>query len=79
MGEALDPESVRRVMERYFDAMRAAIEHHGGAVEKFIGDAVMAVFGVPRSTRTSASRRARGSEMRAALEALNPELDRDPG
>ena len=48
MGEALDPESLRRVMQRFFDAMRAAIERHGGTVEKFIGDAVMAVFGVPQ-------------------------------
>ena len=48
MGEALDPESLRRVMERYFDAMQAAVQQHGGVVEKFIGDAVMAVFGVPR-------------------------------
>ena len=47
MGEALDPESLRRVMDRYFDSMRAAIERHGGTVEKFIGDAVMAVFGGP--------------------------------
>ena len=80
MGEALDPESVRRVMERFFDAMRAAIEHHGGAVEKFIGDAVMAVFGVPQVHEDDALRAVRAaSEMRAALEALNPELDRDHG
>ena len=42
-----DPESTRRVMSRYFEAMRTAIESHGGSVEKFIGDAVMAVFGIP--------------------------------
>src|SRR5579872_442078 len=47
MGERLDPESLRRVMSRYFDAAKEVIERHGGAVEKFIGDAVMAVFGVP--------------------------------
>jgi class 3 adenylate cyclase/tetratricopeptide (TPR) repeat protein len=80
MGEALDPESVRRVMERYFDAMRTAIEHHGGAVEKFIGDAVMAVFGVPQVHEDHALRAVRAAnEMRAALETLNPELDRDHG
>ena len=80
MGEALDPESVRRVMERYFDAMRTAIEHHGGTVEKYIGDAVMAVFGVPQVHEDDAVRAVRAaSEMRAALEALNPELDRDHG
>ena len=80
MGEALDPESVRRVMERFFEAMRAAIEHHGGTVEKFIGDAVMAVFGVPQVHEDDALRAVRAaSEMRAALETLNPELDRDHG
>jgi class 3 adenylate cyclase len=47
MGELLDPESLRQVMRRYFDAARKVIEQHGGTVEKFIGDAVMAVFGVP--------------------------------
>jgi class 3 adenylate cyclase len=49
LGERLDPESLRRVMARYFDAMRMMIERHGGTgtVEKFIGDAVMAVLGVP--------------------------------
>ena len=48
LGEQLDPETLRRVMARYFDKMRTAIEHHGGTVEKFIGDAVMAVFGIPK-------------------------------
>ena len=42
LGERLDPESFRQVMRRYFDAARRVIEHHGGTVEKFIGDAVMA-------------------------------------
>jgi len=45
LGERLDPETVRRVMRRYFDEAQAVLEHHGGTVEKFIGDAVMAVFG----------------------------------
>ena len=47
LGERLDPESLRGVMGRYFEEMRAAVERHGGTVEKFIGDAVMAVFGIP--------------------------------
>src|SRR6266511_2939074 len=47
LGEKLDPESLRRVMARYFEAMKAVIVRHGGTVEKFIGDAVMAVCGVP--------------------------------
>ena len=47
LGERLDPESTRRVMSRLFDVVRPVLEHHGGTVEKFIGDAVMAVFGIP--------------------------------
>jgi class 3 adenylate cyclase len=47
LAERLDPEAMRRVMSRYFEEMRACLERHGGTVEKFIGDAVMAVFGVP--------------------------------
>jgi len=47
LGERLDSESLRRVMERYFTLAREVLERHGGTVEKFIGDAVMAVFGVP--------------------------------
>ncbi len=67
-------------MERFFQAMQTAIEHHGGIVEKFIGDAVMAVFGVPQVHEDDALRAVRAaSEMRAALEALNPELERDHG
>ena len=47
LGERLDPESLRSIMGRWFEAMRDVLERHGGTVEKFIGDAVMAVFGVP--------------------------------
>jgi class 3 adenylate cyclase/tetratricopeptide (TPR) repeat protein len=80
LGERLDPESLRHVMARYFEAMRATIEHHGGTVEKFIGDAVMAVFGVPVVHEDDALRAARAAtEMRAALAALNEELERDYG
>jgi class 3 adenylate cyclase/tetratricopeptide (TPR) repeat protein len=76
MGERLDPESTRRVMARYFDAMRSAIERHGGTVEKFIGDAVMAVFGVPIVHEDDALRAVRAaSDMRAALDQLNDELE----
>jgi class 3 adenylate cyclase/tetratricopeptide (TPR) repeat protein len=80
MGERLDPESTRRVMGRYFDSMRAAIERHGGTVEKFIGDAVMAVFGVPVVHEDDALRAVRAAvDMRAALEQLNEELERGWG
>ena len=78
--ERLDPETVRRVMARYFDEMRGAIERHGGTVEKFIGDAVMAVFGVPVVHEDDALRAVRAAlEMRDALAALNDELERDRG
>ena len=47
LGERQDPEQVRRVLSRYFEVARDVLERHGGTVEKFMGDAVMAVFGVP--------------------------------
>jgi class 3 adenylate cyclase/tetratricopeptide (TPR) repeat protein len=76
MGERLDPESLRRVMTRYFDEMRAVVERHGGTVEKFIGDAVMAVFGVPVLHEDDALRAVRSAvEMREALVDLNDKLD----
>src|SRR4051812_32973354 len=76
LGERLDPESVRQMIRRYFDAMRAALESHGGTVEKFIGDAVMAVFGVPVVREDDAIRAVRAAaDMRAALGQLNEELE----
>src|SRR2546428_5127068 len=76
MGERIDAESVRDLMFRYFHTMRSALERHGGTVEKFIGDAVVAVFGVPRLREDDALRAVRAAaEMREALEALNEELD----
>ena len=47
LGESIDPEALRSLLARYFERMRAIVASHGGTVEKFIGDAVMAVFGVP--------------------------------
>ena len=80
LGELLDPEALRRVMTRYFDTMKVAIEHHGGTVEKFIGDAVMAVFGIPNVHEDDALRAARAAvEMREGLLDLNKELERDHG
>jgi class 3 adenylate cyclase/tetratricopeptide (TPR) repeat protein len=77
LGERLDAESVRELMFRYFHEMRSAIERHGGTVEKFVGDAVMAVFGVPVAHEDDALRAARASiEMRAGLQTLNVELER---
>ena len=80
LGERLDPESLRDIMSRYFDEMRRAIEQHGGTVEKFIGDAVMAVFGVPTVHEDDALRAVRAaSQMREILATLNAELERDFG
>jgi predicted ATPase/class 3 adenylate cyclase len=80
LGEQLDPESVRRVMGRLFDELSAVIEQHGGTVEKFIGDAIMAVFGIPAVHEDDALRAVRSAvEMRRALETLNAELERDWG
>jgi class 3 adenylate cyclase/tetratricopeptide (TPR) repeat protein len=80
LGERLDPETLRRLMSRYFDRMKAVVERHGGVVEKFIGDAVMAVFGIPAVHEDDALRAVRAaSEMREALADLNRELERDHG
>ncbi len=80
LGEQLDPESLRRVMGRYFDEMKAVVEAHEGTVEKFIGDAVMAVFGIPLVHEDDALRAVRAaSEMRERLGSLNEELQRDWG
>ena len=80
LGERLDPEAMRRVMGRYFDEMSAVIERHGGTVEKFIGDAVMAVFGIPQLHEDDALRAVRAADgMRTALETLNHDLERDHG
>ena len=80
LGERIDPESLRDVQSRYFEAMRGAIERHGGTVEKYIGDAVMAVFGIPQLHEDDALRAARAAaDMREGLAALNKELERDRG
>src|SRR5262245_42621693 len=80
LGERLDPESFRQVMARYFDAARAVIEEHGGTVEKFIGDAVMTVFGVPMVHEDDALRAVRAAAgLREQIAALNTELEADFG
>jgi class 3 adenylate cyclase/tetratricopeptide (TPR) repeat protein len=72
LGERLDSESLREVLNRYFDAMRVALERHGGTIEKFIGDAVMAVFGLPRLHEDDALRAVRAAvDMQTALQRLN--------
>ena len=75
MGDRLDPEVLRRAMTRYFDVSRATLERHGATVEKFIGDAVMAVFGVPVAHDDDALRAARAAlELRRDVSALGIEL-----
>jgi class 3 adenylate cyclase/tetratricopeptide (TPR) repeat protein len=77
LGETLDPESTRTVMTRYFDVVQSVLERHGGTVEKFIGDAVMAVFGVPVLHEDDPLRAVRAAaEMNAELDHLNSELER---
>jgi class 3 adenylate cyclase/tetratricopeptide (TPR) repeat protein len=80
LGDQLDPELLRRVMWRYFDVVQGVLERHGGTVEKFIGDAVMAVFGVPVVREDDALRAVRAAvELGDALEALDAELSREHG
>ena len=68
LGESTDPEALRALLGRYFDKMKAIVERHGGSVEKFVGDAVMAVFGVPQLHEDDALRAVRaGMEAQAAL------------
>src|SRR5688500_13353813 len=65
LGERLDPEVLRRLITQYFEDMRVVLTRHGGTVEKFIGDAVMAVFGVPVVHEDDAIRAVRAAfEMR---------------
>ena len=71
LGESTDPEALRVLLARYFDRMKGIVEAHGGTVEKFIGDAVMAVFGVPQAHEDDAVRAVRAAfEMRGALPEL---------
>src|SRR5256714_13200359 len=74
LGESTDPETVRALLARYFERMRGIVEAHGGAVEKFIGDAVMAVFGVPIVHEDDALRAVRAAlEMRVVFPELGVE------
>src|SRR5580693_5778965 len=78
LGESLDAEALRYVTDRYFETMRAAVERHEGTVEKFIGDAVVVLFGVPRVREDDALRAVRtAADMRSELGALNNDLQRD--
>ena len=75
LGEQLDAETYRRVISRYFIEASRVFERHGGTVEKFIGDAVMAVFGIPVVHEDDALRAVRAAaELREAIAGLNADL-----
>ena len=75
LGEQLDPEAYRAVMGRYFAVARAAVERHGGRVEKFVGDAVLAVFGLPEVREDDALRAVRAAhELNEAVAGLSRRL-----
>ena len=75
LGERLDSERLREVLNLYFNEMRLVLERHGGRVEKYIGDAIMAVFGLPRLHEDDAVRAVRAAfEMKERLVDVNEML-----
>ena len=75
LSESRDPEAVRELLSRYFEVARTVIGRYGGVVEKFIGDAVMAVWGTPAAAEGDAERAVRGAlDLVAAVEALGDEI-----
>lgn len=80
LGERLDPEALRDVWSRYHETARKVLERHGGTIEKFVGDAVMAAFGIPVVHEDDAVRAVRAAvELRKALTDLNGELEQAYG
>jgi len=80
LAERLEPEAVRRVMLRYFDAVARVVARHGGTIEKFIGDAAMAVFGAPVALEDHALRAIRAAqELEQELTGVNEDLQREWG
>jgi class 3 adenylate cyclase/tetratricopeptide (TPR) repeat protein len=80
LGERLDPEALREVLNRYFTVMRAVFESHGGTIEKIIGDAIVAVFGLPFRRDDDALRAVEAAaESQRALVTLNDELEQGWG
>jgi class 3 adenylate cyclase/tetratricopeptide (TPR) repeat protein len=80
LAERHDPEPLRNVIGRYFEEMQRVLERHGGTVEKFVGDAVMSVFGHPIAHEDDAVRAVRAAaEMQLALHELNEQLEQEFG
>ena len=80
LGERLDPELLREVVTRYYQRAAAVLARHGGTIEKFIGDAVLAVYGIPRLHEDDALRAVRGAaELGGAIAELNAELEAEWG
>ena len=78
LAEGRDPEEVRDLLSRYFDAARETIERYGGLVEKFIGDAVMAVWGTPSANEDDAERAVRAAlDLLEAVETLGADVEAD--
>src|SRR6266508_3281983 len=76
LGERLDTESLREVLGHYFARMKTVLESHGGGVEKYIGDAIMAVFGLPRTHEDDPLRALRAAaDAKQMLERLNGEIE----
>jgi class 3 adenylate cyclase len=79
LSAQMDPEDMRELLNAYFDRCRMSIERHGGVVEKFIGDAVMAVFGLPTSREDDPERAIHaGLEITQVLEQLEGDIDLSP-
>ena len=75
LTEKIDAEAINEVKERYFTSMAAEITRHGGKIEKYIGDAIMAVFGLPRAHEDDALRAVRAAHgMTVAMDELNKDL-----
>ncbi|HEX7224814.1 MAG TPA: adenylate/guanylate cyclase domain-containing protein [Candidatus Limnocylindria bacterium] len=80
LSERLDAEDIATIQDAYFATTRETIERYGGVLEKFIGDAAMAVFGIPRGREDDAERAVRaGLALIGAVEQLGARLDLEPG
>jgi class 3 adenylate cyclase/tetratricopeptide (TPR) repeat protein len=80
LGERIDPEALHEIKNRYFDAMAEVLAQHGGKIEKYIGDAIMAVFGLPKVREDDALRAVRAAYgMQQALTRINVDLERAYG